>query len=110
MMCSIIETYLPPDFYIEMIGLKTHSLVLEQLILFQMPNLYKKVKELDFQMINLTPKFFLTLFMNLLPESIGLRVLDIFLLHGMDNNKVLFDITFGYLKVMESKALACKDS
>ena len=48
MMCSIIETYLPPDFYIEMIGLKTHSLVLEQLIQFQMPNLYKKIKELDF--------------------------------------------------------------
>jgi hypothetical protein len=32
MMCLIIETYLPPDFYIEMIGLKTHSIVLEKLI------------------------------------------------------------------------------
>lgn len=48
--------------------------------------------------------------MNLLPESIGLRVLDIFLLHGMDSNKVLFHITFGYLKVMESKAIVCNDS
>ena len=109
MMCSIIETYLPPDFYIEMIGLKTHSIVLERLIQFQMPNLYKKVKELDFQMINLTPKFFLTLFMNLIPESIGLRVLDIFLLHGMDNNKVLFDIMLAYLKVIEAEALLCTD-
>jgi hypothetical protein len=48
--------------------------------------------------------------MNLLPESIGVRVLDVFFLDGMENNKVLFDITLGYLKVLESKALVCLDS
>jgi hypothetical protein len=29
MMCLIIESYLPPDFYIDMNGLRSHTLILE---------------------------------------------------------------------------------
>jgi len=36
-------------------------------------------------------------------------VLDLFLLEGMHQNKVIFDITLGYLKCIEEQVLACKD-
>jgi len=36
-------------------------------------------------------------------------VLDLFLLEGMHYNKVIFDITLGYLKCIERQVLACKD-
>jgi hypothetical protein len=51
----------------------------------------------------------MTLFTSHLPEYISLRVLDVFLLHGMDHNKVLFDIMLAYLKVIEEEALLCTD-
>jgi hypothetical protein len=44
-----------------------------------------------------------------LPEQASLRVLDLFLLEGMQSNKIIFDVTLGYLRVINDKVVACKD-
>jgi hypothetical protein len=31
LMCLIVESYLPPDFYVEMYGAKSHALILEKI-------------------------------------------------------------------------------
>jgi hypothetical protein len=38
-----------------------------------------------------------------------LRILDLFLLEGLQSNKIIFDVTLGYLRVINDKVVACKD-
>ena len=74
-----------------------------------MPELLQKFDQFYFSLINLTAKCYLSLFAHTLPEQTSLMVLDLFLLEGMHYNKVIFDITLGYLKCIERQVLACKD-
>jgi hypothetical protein len=47
----------------------------------------------------------LSLFTHTLPEPASIRILDLFLLVGRGRNKVIFDITLGYLKMIEPAVL-----
>lgn len=103
LMCLVIESYLPPDFYVEMYGATTHAKIL--LKIFRqysiMPELLSTFDKLDFPLVNLTARCYLSLFTHTLTEKASLMVLDLFLLEGMHYNKVIFDITLGYLKCIE---------
>ena len=74
-----------------------------------MPELFKTLEKLDYPLVNLTARLYLTLFTNVLPEQASLRVLDLFLLEGMQSNKVIFDIKFGYLSIIEKAVVGCSD-
>jgi hypothetical protein len=43
----------------------------------------------------------MSIFTNVLPEQASLRVLDLFLLEGMQSNKIIFDVTLAYLTILE---------
>lgn len=60
----------------------------------------KKFEQLDYPLVNMTARLFLTLFCNALPEHASLQILDLFLLEGFNSNKIIFDIALGYLKVI----------
>ena len=103
MFCLIVESYLPPDFYVDMYGATTHATILKRI--FEqyniLPQLLEKFDKMDYPIINLSCQFFMTLFTMCLPESESLKILDLFLLEGMMSNKLLFDVTLAYLRCVE---------
>ena len=64
---------------------------------------------MEYPLVNLTARLFLSLFSNSLPERASVRVLDLFFLEGLHSNKIIFDVTLGYLRIIESQVLKCKD-
>lgn len=64
---------------------------------------------MDYPIINLSCQFFMTLFTMCLPEPESLKVLDLFLLQGMMYNKLLFDVTLAYLRIVEKQILECSN-
>jgi hypothetical protein len=64
---------------------------------------------MDYPLVNLTAKLFLSLFSNSLPEEASLRVLDLFFLDGRTSNKVIFDVTLAYLRVIEDRVVSCRN-
>lgn len=73
------------------------------------PNVLQKFESLDYPLVNMTARLFLTLFCNALPEHASLKVLDLFLLEGLQSNKIIFDVALGYLKVIESEIVQVDD-
>jgi hypothetical protein len=110
-LCLLVETYLPPDFFVEMYGATTHATILEKVIEQYniLPGLLQKFTQLDFPVVNLTARLYLSLFCQPLPEDASLRMLDLLFLQGMHSNKVIFDITLGYLMLLNNEVSQCKD-
>ena len=46
----------------------------------------------------------------MLPEKQSLRLLDLFLLKGCRTSKVIFDMTLGYLRCINTKMTQCKQA
>lgn len=111
LMVVVIESYLPPDFYVEMYGATTHATILYKIMKQYsiMKELLQTFETLEYPLVNLTAKLYLSLFAHSLPEQASLRVLDMFLLEGMHENKIIFDVTLGYLKVIEPMVIQCQD-
>ena len=49
----------------------------------------------------------MSLFTICLPETESLKVLDLFLLEGMQSNKLIFDVTLAYLRILEKQIVEC---
>lgn len=83
-MCVIIESFLPPDFFVEMYGATTHAHILEKISeqYHILPEVFETFKKFDYPLMNFTARQYLTLFAHTLPEQASLRVLDLFLLVG----------------------------
>jgi len=111
LMCLMVESYLPPDFYVEMYGAKTHATILIKIFTQYniLPELLSKFEELDFPIVNLTARLYLSLFCQPLSEDASFRLLDLFLFEGLNSNKVIFDITLGYLRLLENQVIKCVD-
>lgn len=111
LMCLVIESYLPPDFYVEMNGATTHATILCKIFTQYniLPNLLKTFEQMEYPLVNLTARLFLSLFSNSLPERASVRVLDLFFLEGLHSNKIIFDVTLGYLRIIEHQVLKCTD-
>jgi hypothetical protein len=60
-----------------------------------------KFEEMGYDIVNLTINFFLTLFTQCLPERESLKVLDLYLLEGMHNSKLFYELSLAYLRVIE---------
>ena len=103
MMCLMIESYLPLDFFVEMHGATAHAKILLKILAhFKIQSqLLAKFEELCYPIVNLTARTYLSLFAHTLPEPASLRVFDYFFLEGLGSNKVIFDITLGYLRLIE---------
>lgn len=110
-MCIIIESYLPPDFFHEMYGANSHSIILYKLCQQYsiMPELLETLDRFSYSLLNFTAKQYLSLFSHTLPVQASLRILDLFLLIGQHRNKIIFDITLGYLRAMEPYIVKSKD-
>lgn len=111
MMCLLVESYLPPDFYVEMYGATTHATILLKVFTQYniMPQLLAKFEELGYPLVNLTARLYLSLFSHTLPEDASMRVLDLFFLEGIHSDKIIFDVTLGYLRSIESQVLQAED-
>lgn len=99
----IVESYLPPDFYVEMYGATTHATILARILkqYSKMPGVIATFERLEYPIVNLCARLFLSLFSHSLPEETSLRVLDLFFLEGLQSNKIIFDVTFAYLSILE---------
>ena len=53
--------------------------------------------------------WFISLYTECLPEQASLEVLDMFFLYGQTNNKVIFDVAFGYLKTLQAQIVEATD-
>ena len=51
----------------------------------------------------------MSIFTNCLPEQASLRVLDLFLLEGMQSNKIIFDVTLAYLSILEKQIVTIEN-
>jgi hypothetical protein len=69
----------------------------------------KTFQRLEYHLVNLTAKLFLSLFSNSLPERAAYRVFDLFFMEGLTSNKVIFDVTLAYLKIIEPNVALCND-
>ena len=76
-----------------------------------MPEVLRKFDQLEppFNLIDNSISWFVTIFTESLPEEASLKVLDLFFLCGQKSNKIIFDVTLGYLKVLEKQILSCND-
>ena len=106
-MCLLVESYLPPDFYVEMYGAKTHATILNKIFTQYniLPGLLAKFEELEYPIVNLTARLYLSLFCQPLSEEASFRLLDLFFFEGLHTNKIIFDITLGYLRLLEHSVL-----
>jgi hypothetical protein len=64
---------------------------------------------MQYPIINLSCQFFLSLFSICLPETESLKVLDLFFLEGMQSNKLIFDVTLAYLRILEEQIVECSN-
>lgn len=107
----IVESYLPPDFYVDMYGATTHATILVRI--FEqyniLPLVLQKFEKMQYPIINLSCQFFLSLFTICLPEPESLKVLDLFLLEGMKSNKLIFDVTLAYLRILSKQIVECQN-
>jgi len=69
-MCLLVESYLPLAFYVEMYGAKTHATILKHIFVQYnfLPELLKTFDALEYPLVNLTARLFLSLFCQSLPE------------------------------------------
>lgn len=109
--CIIIESYMPPDFYIDMYGATTHATIMIRIFeqYNMLPQVLQKFEDMQYPIINYSCQFFLSLFTICLPEETSMRVLDIFLLEGLQSNKLLFDVSLAYLKILAPQLITCNN-
>jgi hypothetical protein len=107
----IVESYLPPDFYVEMYGATTHATILEKIFkqYNMLPGVIRTFEAQEFYLVNLSARLFLSLFCQSLPEETSIRVLDLIFLKGMSSNKIIFDVTLAYLRLLEKQIMNCTD-
>jgi hypothetical protein len=74
-----------------------------------LPTVLAKFNAMKYPIINLSCQFFLSLFTICLPETESVKVLDLFFLEGMKSNKLIFDVTLAYLRILEKQIVACEN-
>lgn len=74
-----------------------------------MPGVLAAFERAEYPVVNLCARLFLSLFSHSLPEETSYRVLDLFFLEGLQSNKIIFDVTFAYLSILEEQIVVCQD-
>jgi len=82
----IIETYMPPDYYVEMYGVRTQASILQKIFRQYsfLPEVQAKFDDpnIQFNLMDNAISWFISLYTECLPEQASLYVLDLFFLHG----------------------------
>ena len=81
----IVESYMPPDYYVDLYGAKTHATILVRVLSQNnlLPGVLGAFNRMEYPVISFSCKFFITIFTENLPERASLRVLDLFFLTGL---------------------------
>ncbi|KAJ3340575.1 hypothetical protein HDU83_007012 [Entophlyctis luteolus] len=100
------ERLLPSYYSTNMVGAVVDNQVFEQLVQKYMPMVTDHFKKYDIQLSVVCLPWFLTLFINSLPMTFALRILDCLFLEGP---KVLFQVGLAVIKVNGDAILKIKD-
>ncbi|KAJ3297468.1 hypothetical protein HDU79_003549 [Rhizoclosmatium sp. JEL0117] len=100
------EKLLPSYYSTNMVGAVVDNQVFEQLVQKYMPMVTEHFKKYDIQLSVVCLPWFLTLFINSLPLTFSLRVLDCLFMEGP---KVLFQVGLAIIKVNGDAILKVKD-
>ncbi|VDN55593.1 unnamed protein product [Dracunculus medinensis] len=103
---ACVEYLQPPDYYTPSLSCAVaDQKVLRDLVGEKLPRLSSHLKKLEVDLSAFTLSWFLTCFVDVLPQTIYLPIFDVFLYEG---NKVLFRFALAILKLAESVILECK--
>lgn len=80
----IVETYMTPDYYVDMYGATTQANILTRIFRQYniLPEVTAKFEELNISLITFSVNWFISIFTAALPEESSFAVLDLFLLKG----------------------------
>eukprot|EP00831_Metopus_contortus_P022611 TRINITY_DN20380_c0_g1_i4.p2 TRINITY_DN20380_c0_g1~~TRINITY_DN20380_c0_g1_i4.p2 ORF type:complete len:188 (+),score=24.54 TRINITY_DN20380_c0_g1_i4:175-738(+) len=106
LLCMIIESILPLDYYSSMIGVIIDQKIFSKLIKKMMPSLYAHLKsnKLDPSLVSL--QWFICIFTYNLMPSISDALWDKLFLSG---SKILFKAGLAIISLIEKNLLACND-
>ena len=106
-MDAVIRSILPADFYSEsMSGIKVEIATFSAISRHCYPKVLQHLDCLGVSVDMFLTAWFLSLFINILPEAVILRVLDLLFLEGFD---VMYRVVLGLLKLHETEILGCTD-
>jgi len=102
-MRATIEDFLPNDYYTNsMLGVRVDELVFEELVLWKLPKIASHLEECECSAGLFALRWFLCLFIGVLPTETVLRILDLFFTEG---DKIMFRIGLALLKLNEKLIL-----
>ncbi|XP_008551233.1 small G protein signaling modulator 3 homolog [Microplitis demolitor] len=108
MMATIVEDLLPASYYSStLLGVQADQKVLRTLIANYLPDIDNVLVQHDIELSLISLHWFLTLFASVVHMKILLRIWDLFL---FDGSIVLFQVTFGMLKIRESELKLLENS
>ena len=103
LLSSIIEDYLPEDYYTKgMHGFQVDLRLLEKMIQELIPNLYEHAKNLHQEWILSASSWLLALYTNCFPIATVLRIWDSFIIEG---EEIIFKVAISFLKIHEEELL-----
>ena len=107
----IVETYMTPDYYVDMYGATTQANILSRIFrqYNMLPGVTEAFEKLNISLITFSVNWFISIFTAALPEESSLKVLDLFLLKGQTNSKIIFDVSLAILRILEDQIVACDD-
>lgn len=109
--CAIVETYMQPDYYVDMYGAISQAEILSRIFVQYniMPEVRKVFERLEAKLVTFSVNWFISIFTATLPEQPALKVLDLFFLKGQKTNKIVFDVSLALLSVLKSQIVECDD-
>ncbi|KAI8053325.1 rab-GTPase-TBC domain-containing protein [Syncephalis plumigaleata] len=105
-LATLCEQVLPGYYATSMYGALVDQAIFEELAKKDLPDLMKRLGSRDIQISTLTLPWFLSLFINAMPLSFVIRILDRLFIEGP---KIIFHISLAVLKVNSEKLRKARD-
>ena len=104
----ILEKIFPINYYNELSGLVTDSTIAQLLLKENFPEMFKLLEKSGgiMYLTNAINKWFLTIFINRIPEVYSNLIWDLFLLEG---NIVTFKAAYGIIHMLQESIMRCKN-
>ncbi|KAK4617734.1 TBC domain-containing protein [Fulvia fulva] len=111
-LCNMVDSYFPPDYFSPDTAMSApiaDNVVLRQYVKDLLPKLYDKMSSLEIEPEHTVPlSWFLTAFASVLPESVLLRIWDVWLC--VPNSKTfLFNVALTLLAAHAKNLMSCED-
>ena len=105
-LCQIIETMLPPDYYANMVGVLIDQKVFKRRVTKNFQELTQHFEKFGFDPSLLAFQWFVCFFTLNINEHVSLRLWDLFMLKGI---RVLFGAGLAYLEHLRQKLMDLQD-